>query len=528
MTGRFESPPADEQPQIASLREELERVRQRLAEYDLIFDSTPIMFWYKDANNGILRVNRAAAALEGLHPQDLEGKRCEDVYPPEQAAAYYADDLEVLSSGIPKLNIVEPHTAPGSGETRWLHVGKVPTRNASGQIDGVIAFAMDVSERRKLEEERRHVQKMESVGRLAGGVAHDFNNLLGGIMGAAELLRMRQLPPDADRDVELIVRAAERAAELTGQLLQFSRKGSTRRTPCDVVEAANSVVAILQRTSDPRVNIRLEHDARPATLLAEAGSVQSAILNLALNARDAMPDGGTLSIRVAAVELEQPRELSHGQRLLPGPYAEVRVTDTGSGIAPENFAHIFEPFFTTKEIGKGTGLGLAAVYGTAQHHGGGIDVKSQLGEGSTFTLFLALQSDPYPSASPASSEALEGRGRILLAEDEPLLQQLGRRVLEDAGYEVVVVADGQAALECCERDARGFDLAVFDVTMPRLSGPEAFDRLRLRHPHLRVLFVTGFDFTRAAERSSLSSYPLLEKPYKPDDLKAAVARLLAK
>ncbi len=508
-------------------REEVARLRQRVAEYDVIFESTPIMFWYKDAQNGILRVNRAAAALEGLHPSDLEGKRCEDVYPPEQAAAYYADDLDVLTSGQPKLNILEPHTAPGSGETRWLQVGKVPSRNGAGEIDGVIAFAMDVTERHKLEDERRQAQKMESIGRLAGGVAHDFNNLLGAIMGAAELLRRRQpLPPEMGRDVDCILRAAERAADLTGQLLAFSRKGTGRSAACDVFESVQSVLSILKRTLDPRVRIDYESTEGSAVLLADAGSVQSAILNLALNARDAMPDGGVLEIRALTLTLAAPLSLSHAQQLSPGHYVEVRVSDTGQGIAPQHWAHIFEPFFTTKELGKGTGLGLAAVYGTAQSCGGGVSVSTALGQGSSFSLFLAVDPSLSVLRGLPVADAESGRGRILLADDEPLLLDLARRMLEEAGYEVVTASDGQAALDVCARDPRPFNLAVFDVNMPRLSGPEAYKRLKREQPQLRVLFVTGFDFTGAAERYGLDTNSVLEKPYKPQDLQAAVARLL--
>ncbi|HBP16597.1 MAG TPA: hypothetical protein DEA08_02230, partial [Planctomycetes bacterium] len=327
---------------LAELREENEQLRQRLSEYQTIFESTPIMFWYKDTKNRLLRLNRAAAELEGVPPSKLIGRRSEDIYPPEQAAAYYADDLEVIRSGRPRLGIVEPHTKPGSDEVRWLSVGKVPTRSPEGEVNGVIAFALDITEERRLQGELNQRQKMEQIGRLAGGVAHDFNNVLCAIMGCAEVALRQRDRDDVEAQLHEILKGCQRAAGLTRQLLAYARQEPLRLEPCDAREAVRGALALATPSLHASVQVELRDEAEATVVLGDLSALQSAVLNLLLNARDAMPKGGEVRVTLSNADHAGCEELPAGL------YLQIEVCDTGQGIGEAHLPHVFDPFFTTK------------------------------------------------------------------------------------------------------------------------------------------------------------------------------------
>jgi len=437
----------------------IEELEQRLAEYRVIFDSTPVMFWYKDTENRLLQINRAAAEFEGVEQSEVVGKSCWDLYPKDQADAFFADDLEVIRSGRPKLDFIEAHTTVGTGKLMWVSVGKVPTRDASGRINGVIAFAIDITKRRQAEEQLRQAQKLESVGRLAGGIAHDFNNLLGGIIGYAELINtLPQSDPAVRGYADRILEAGQRASELTSQLLAFSRKSEATTLAVDLHEIARSVVGIVGRTVDPRIEIALELRSTMPVIQGDAPQLQSALLNLAVNACDAMPNGGKLVIGTRDRRLREETTFSHS-RLATGQYVELAVADTGNGIPPEVLTHLFEPFFTTKDVGKGTGLGLATVYGTARAHDGGIDVSSGA-DGTEIRLFLPATGETEVDLPSADDGATPGAGRILLVDDDEFIRDSGRSILRQLGYKVLLAADGKEAVEIYSRLGSSIDLVI--------------------------------------------------------------------
>ena len=380
------------------------------------------------------------------------------------------------------------------------------------------------SARNQLEEQLRHAQKMEAIGRLSGGIAHDFNNLLTAIRGYSELL-MKELHGSPLRaDVEEIFNAADRAATLTGQLLSFSRRQIL--TPEIVV--LNQRVTDLSRMLDRLIGEHIAIDLRLASDLwsvrADAAQLEQVLVNLVLNARDAMPQGGRLAIETSNRDIKAKE--AQALDVAAGPFVELRVRDTGVGIPPDVQGRIFEPFFTTKPKGAGTGLGLSMVYGFVKQSGGAITVDSAIGKGSTFSLLLPRTDDT--TARPATPKFLvppgeRGSGTILIAEDERALRRLSATVLGQAGYHTLEASDGQQALDLFIVHAPKIVMVVTDVVMPRMGGIELAARLRQTHPGLPILFVTGYVEQSDALHESAAGTPVLLKPFSPEALLRAVS-----
>lgn len=375
---------------------------------------------------------------------------------------------------------------------------------------------------RKSEEELRHSQKMEAVGRLAGGIAHDFNNLLTAIIGYADLINAR---PSADalvrQHADLIHKAGEQAAGLTRQLLAFSRKQLLQPKVIDLNQLVVDMEKLLRRVIGERFDLVTMPEAEIGRVMADPSQIEQVILNLGVNARDAMPTGGKLIIRTANVHLDRLTAPQISASLAPGDYVELSVTDTGAGMDEETKRRIFEPFFTTKGPGKGTGLGLATVYGIVRQTGGGISVESELGKGSTFRIYLPLERGPVdysrPSAQPL--ETTQNFETVLVVEDEEIVRELVCDVLAENGYNVLCASDGVEAL----RLARGFegtiDLLITDVIMPHMNGPELADQLTLARPETKVLFVSGYSDNDIGDHGVLDPrIELLQKPFTPQTL----------
>ncbi|MHC4718217.1 MAG: hybrid sensor histidine kinase/response regulator, partial [Planctomycetota bacterium] len=363
-------------------------------------------------------------------------------------------------------------------------------------IDGRIArltVAANITARReaqsrqaRLEEQLRQSQKMEAIGELAGGVAHDFNNLLTGIMGNAQLLDMRLARESEESGYATeIVRAATRAADLTRQLLAFSRRGPVQTVPVDVHEVVAEVVKLLSHSIDRRIELAEDLQASPSCVMGDPSHLQNAILNLAVNARDAMPEGGRLQFATRNVVLDEEYCRLRAGQLYPGPHVEISVSDTGVGMDAELQERIFEPFFTTKSAGKGTGLGLATVYGCVRAHGGIIDVYSEVGKGSTFKVLLPL-AEVEAEAAASEGEPIKGAGHILLVDDEDLVRNFAAKALRGLGYTVTTAADGVDALDLYRRRHGEFDAVILDLIMPRLSGQDTFRLMKEIDPHVRV------------------------------------------
>jgi signal transduction histidine kinase len=375
---------------------------------------------------------------------------------------------------------------------------------------------------RKSEEELRHSQKMEAVGRLAGGVAHDFNNLLTAIIGYAELIATRATSNTlAKQNAELIRKAGEQAAALTRQLLAFSRKQILQPKVIDLNELVVEMEKLLRRVIGERFDLQSHPDAEVGRVKADPSQIEQVVLNLGVNARDAMPRGGKLIIRTQNVRLDRAEAAQLSASLRPGDYVMLSVTDTGAGMDEETMSHIFEPFFTTKGPGKGTGLGLATVYGIVRQTGGGISVESEPGKGSIFRIYLPQVSAPvdFTKSLPAPVEKSENFETVLVVEDEDIVRELVCEVLEEQGYNVICARDGVEALSVAGQFDGTIHLLVTDVIMPHMNGHELAVKLSALRPDMKVLYVSGYSDNDIGDHGVLDPrYELLQKPFTPQTL----------
>ncbi len=380
-------------------------------------------------------------------------------------------------------------------------------------------------ERALLKEQLRLSQKLEAVGRLAGGIAHDFNNLLTVIMGSADLL-LRRLDGDDRELVDEIGHAAERAAALTHQLLAFSRRQVLEPQVLDLNAAVSETTRMLGRLIGEHIELVARLDPALGSVRVDPSQLEQVIMNLTLNARDAMPAGGRLTIETANVDLDEPSAAPQFV-IQPGRYVVLAVTDTGCGMDAETRARLFEPFFTTKEPGKGTGLGLATVYGVVKQSGGYIAAESEPGRGSAFRIYLPRVEGRTTEAplGLVPSCSFDGSETILLAEDDDAVRRLVRRALEERGYTVLEAPDGRAALEIGERHGGPLDLLITDVVMPAMGGNEVAVQLTIRYPGLRVLYTSGYSGDYF-QRGNPGVSPLLKKPFTLDSLVEKVRQVL--
>jgi PAS domain S-box-containing protein len=444
-----------------------------------------------DPEGLVLDANPSALRMFGLDSvAGFAGRRISSLYVrPEQRDEMLA---QLGEKGRADQVEIEMRTADG----RPLHVlaNLGGRRDAEGKMLEIHAFLVDITDKRRVEVQLRQAQKMEAIGRLAGGVAHDFNNLLGVITGYGELLD-KDLPEGhpGRRRLREIRRAAESAASLTRQLLTFSRQQALETRILDVNEIVPSAEKMLRRLIGEDIHLVTNLAPDLGRVRADAGQIEQVIMNLAINARDAMPEGGRLMIETANVALDERYVATH-PAATPGPHVMLAVSDTGHGMDANTIAHMFEPFFTTKEKGKGTGLGLATVYGIVQKSGGTVNVYSEAGHGTSFKVYLPRIEDEGVQAQPAGGDIVTPRGTetILLVEDSDSLRELIREVLEAAGYAVNEASTAQAAAHAVTTKGAATDLLLTDVIMPGMSGPDLAARLGSSNPRARVLYISGY------------------------------------
>ncbi|WP_049976361.1 response regulator [Azospirillum sp. B506] len=484
-----------------------------LAPYGIvIWDRTAIRF-----------ANGAAAAILGVAADALDGRPLAGVLEDGGAAA---TSLATAAEGEERR--LECDALRPTGERRRLEVAASPAVYAGGPA--VLLVLNDITDRRRVEGELQRAQKMEAVGRMAGGIAHEFNNMLTAIGGFARLAERN--PADPDRVltcVQEIAKASERAAALTGQLLDFShRRATDEREVVAVAPLVRDLRVFLKPLLSAGIDVAIRADDDAACALVNPVTLNQALLNLALNGRDAMPAGGTLTVAVTA-ETPDDAFFARHRGLKPGRYVAIRVSDQGPGVPAEIRDRIWEPFFTTKEPGKGTGLGLWMVYGTAQQSGGAVELEGKEGHGATFALYLPAVEPPAAPEGPDALQVAEGEGAvILLVDDEDAVRRYLRLVLEEAGCSVVEASDGQEALERYDEAGGLFDAVVSDVSMPRMNGPELALALEARNPHLPILFLTGYASRRtAAGLTARQGRQIVMKPVTPDRLLGALRDLLA-
>ena len=439
---------------------------------------------------------------------------------PDQARGYRTTQFEAVCKDGSKITI-ENRTSLLFDDNR--------------KIIGILGVSRDISDRKQVEKEKeelesryRHTQKMEALGTLAGGVAHDFNNLLTGILGYTDLLK-HDLEPgtQAAQSAAVIERAATRAQELTAQLLGFARKGKLQSVSVNLNEAIADVIAFLERTLDKSIQVSQEPSLETPWLLGDPTQIHQLLLNLAVNARDAMPAGGRLVFSTRLVDIDTDAARGH-VGLAPGRYNLITVSDTGVGIAPGKLERIFEPFFTDKEDGSGTGMGLAMVYGVTKSHKGSVSVRSELGNGSTFEVYLPYSPQQLERTIRPPTELVTGAGTILVVDDEPLICDLVRVLLGQLGYSVITAEDGQRAIDTFRARRDEIDLVILDVMMPRMSGKECLEKLREIDPGVKAIYATAYSSEELGERSvRAEGAGFLQKPFRLQQLSESVAKALA-
>jgi PAS domain S-box-containing protein len=496
-----------------------------------IVEKAPTLIYVKDLDGRYLLVNRHMAEVMGVDAASVLGKTVFDVYAPEQAQALAAFDQRVLAAGEALEG--DEELLRDDGVHTYVTI-KAPLTDASGRVYALCGISTDITARKRAEEalqrseeQLRQAQKMEAIGNLAGGIAHDFNNLLSVILGYSSVLVQSMDPGDPNRaDVEEIERASVRAAALTQQLLAFGRKQLLQPRIIKLSDVVAGVEAMLRRLIGEDIELTVRASPELGSVRADPSQMEQIIMNLAVNARDAMPRGGELFIDTENVNLDEAQAGRVG--VAPGAYVVLTVTDTGGGMDRATQARIFEPFFTTKQKGKGTGLGLATVFGIVQQSGGSICVDSEPGKGSIFKVYLPRTDAPDEGARGSLHPALEsfdGTETILLVEDEAQVRAFVRTVLQRSGYQVIEAAGGGDALVLSEEHAGNIDLLLTDVIMPQMSGPQLAERLSGRVP--KVLYMSGYTEDSIVRQGLFdASVALLQKPITPEALVRKVREVL--
>ncbi len=509
------------------LSEKLLRASER--KYRSLVESIPDIIFALDLNGSITYIGPRWKKILGHDESEVLGKFFIHFAPAEEHSFLTQVFKEARNFKKSVENICW-QSKRKDGQIRFFSGSAAPLLDEQGQVVGTMGIARDITEQKKLEEQLLQAQKMESIGNLAGGIAHDFNNLLGGILGYASFAKKKMSPEDPlYHSVNSIERTAGQAAELTRQLLGFARRGKYQVKPINCNALIQDLIQFLGRTIDKRITLEVDLDPRLNLIEGDEAQLQQSLINICLNARDAMSSGGILKI------VTKNQSLSHDLPLKQrgwkeGSYIRITISDNGSGMTQEIQSQIFEPFFTTKEPGRGTGLGLSMVYGIIQNHGGVIDVKSAPDQGTTFEILLPsiadvmIQEDVLPTPPTISPKGTE---TILIVDDEEIIRQLGADILEDVGYKVILASRGEEAIALYRQKRKDIGLVVLDVVMPGLGGKETFRKLREINPNIKVLLSSGYSTDgEVGEILKEGVSGLIQKPYKDEELIGKVREML--
>ncbi len=504
-----------------------EELRRHAEEINDLYNNAPCGYHSLDTNGIFVRINDTELSWLGYARDEIIGKRnFSDIITPASMKVFLKHYPVFKERGW--VRDLEFEMIRKDGTVIPVLLSATAIRDADGNFLMSRSTVYDIAERRLLEAQLLQAQKMESVGQLAGGVAHDFNNILSAIIGYGNLLQMKLREDDPLRSyVDPILTAADRAAGLTKSLLAFSRKQVMKLGPVSLNDLIRKVEAFLARLIGEDVKLATIPSEEDLTVMADAGQIEQVLMNLATNARDAMPSGGSLTISCRSVDVDDACAAAHGLDA-PGTYALISVADTGQGMSERTRERIFEPFFTTKEVGKGTGLGLSIVYGIIKQHGGHIDIASAPGAGTTFGIYIPLLRKGSEGSAPAVAASYpRGSATILLAEDDPETRRMTHLLLEEFGYRVIEACDGNEAIEKFRSHEGQIDLIILDVIMPGKSGTEACDEIRKTAPDAKVIFMSGYtpDIIRAKGIAEEET-DFLSKPVTPDVLLKKVREVI--
>ncbi|MDD5285593.1 MAG: PAS domain S-box protein [Desulfuromonadaceae bacterium] len=513
-----------------SKRELSERIKaeENLRKFSVAVEQSPVSIVITDTAGTIEYVNQHFTKLTGYSLEEAVGLNTRILKTGETSPDEYRQLWETILAGGEWRG--EFHNLKKNGELYWEQAYISPIRDKDDRITHFIGIKEDITERKQLENQLHHSQKMEAIGQLAGGIAHDFNNILTAIIGYSSIMQLK-LPDGSPlkKNAEQIVVTAERGARLTQGLLAFSRKQATNPVEVDLNEVLNRVHQLLLRLISEDINLEIIISHQGLPVLADSVQIEQVLMNLATNARDALPKGGSIVIKSEAVNIDSDFILARGFGY-PGNYALLTFTDNGEGMDDEIVKHIFEPFYTTKELGKGTGLGLSIVYGIIKKHGGYITCQSKIGTGTSFHVYLPLlaglgsDEEKNPSESGLPNQ---GTDVILVAEDNDIARSLAKEILEEFGYSVLEAKDGQEALEIFKDNADSIDLIILDVIMPKLNGREVYDAARAIDPLVKILFCSGYANDLVISQGGLDKgMNYLAKPFTPKELLMKIREVL--
>ena len=492
--------------------------------YRSAFNVLADLVWFKDVDGKFVKCNHKATQLIGLDISEIIGKDDYDLFEKDRADYFRKIDVEAMYGSKPIIVREYLNAADGSFQG-YFETIKAPMRDEQGNIIGVLGVARDISEITQKEKLLNQRSKMDAIGQLAGGIAHDFNNMLSGILGASELIKnSNEIKSSKNKKfLDMIITSANRSADLSAKLLVFSRQSEIEFSAVVVHDIIENAVRMLQSTLSKNIKISTSLLAENSVVLGDYSTIQNSLINFGINSSHAMREGGSLEITTQNIYLDKLYCENTQFNITAGDFIQIKIRDTGTGILPENMERIFDPFFTTKEVGEGTGLGLASVFGMVKNHNGEIRVYSEVGVGTVFNVYLPVIST-LTAQKKRDIEIIKGVGTILFVDDEEVLRVTGKVILERLGYSVILAQNGSEALEKYRKNRDIIDLVISDMIMPVMNGSELFYKIKEIDSLCRVIIASGF--TKDENLVDLKKAGLLgfiHKPYKISELSKIIA-----